>query len=72
MYNEMVGYIESRMEELVKEADEAEKNGNLITAKVAIEKMIELNRCEIYLNNLEIEETKKKIEELIAKREKSA
>lgn len=72
MYNEMVAYIESRMEELTKEAEEAKKNGDVIAARVAIEKMIELNCAEIYLNNLEIEKTKKKIEEIIAEREKSA
>ena len=72
MHNKMIAYIESRVEELGKEADEAKKNGNDIAARVAIEKMIELTRCEIYLNDLEIEETKKKINEIIAKREKSA
>ena len=72
MHNKMIAYIESRVEELGKEADEAKKNGNDIAARVAIEKMIELTRCEIYLNDLEIEETKKKINEIIAKREKPA
>ena len=67
MHNKMIAYIESRVEELGKEADEAKKNGNDIAARVAIEKMIELTRCEIYLNDLEIEETKKKINEIIAK-----
>lgn len=72
MYNEMVDYIESRMEKIRKEAEDAEKNGDVIAARVAIVTMIELNRAEIYLNNLEIEETKKKIDEMIEKREKSA
>lgn len=72
MYKEMVAYIESRMEELTKEAEEAKKNGNIIDVRVAIVTMIELNRAEIYLNNLEIEKTKKKIEEIITEREKSA
>lgn len=69
MYNEMVDYIESRMEEIRKEADDAKKNGDKVSVKIAIAKMIELILCEIRLNNLEIEETKRKINEIIAERE---
>lgn len=72
MYDEMVAYIEYRLEELGKEADEAEKNGDVISAKIAIEKMIELRSTEIFMNNLEIENTRKRIDEMIKKREKSA
>ena len=72
MYKEMVDYIESRMAELTKELEEAKKNGDVVSARVAIMTMIELNRAEMYLNNLEIKRTRQKIEELIEKREESA
>lgn len=72
MYKEMVDYIESRIEELTKEMEEAKKNGDVVSARVAIMTMIELNRAEMYLNNLEIKRTRQKIEELIEKREESA
>ena len=68
----MVDYIESRIEELTKEMEEAKKNGDVVSARVAIMTMIELNRAEMYLNNLEIKRTRQKIEELIEKREESA
>ena len=72
MRDEIVAYLENRVQELMKEANEAENKEDVISAKCAIEKAIEVNMVEIEVNNIEILETKKKIEKIIAEREKSA
>ena len=72
MRDEIVAYLENRIQELMSEATEAESKGDVISARCAIEKMIELNTLEIEVNNIEIRNIKNKINEIIEKREKSA
>ena len=72
MRDEIVAYLENRLQELMKEANEAESRGDDISAKCAIEKAIELNTLEIEVNNIEIRNIQNKINEIIAEREKSA
>lgn len=72
MRDEIVAYLEKRIQELMNEATEAENKGDIISAKCAISKAIELNTLEIEVNNIEIRNIQKKLNEMIEKREKSA
>lgn len=72
MRDEIVAYIEKRIEELKAEAIEAEKNGRATDARCAITGAIELNQLEIVINNITIRNIQNKINEIIEKREKSA
>ena len=64
MRDEIVAYLENRIQELMKEAAEAENKGDIISAKCAIRIAIELNTLEIEVNNIEIRNIRNKIDEL--------
>lgn len=72
MRDEIVAYIEKRIDELKAEAIEAEKNGRTTDARCAITGAIELNQLEIVINDITIRNIQNKIDEMIEKREKSA
>lgn len=72
MRDEIVAYIEKRIDELKAEAIEAKKNGRFTDARCATTGAIELNQLEIVIIDIAIRNNQNKINEMIEKREKSA
>lgn len=72
MRDEIIAYIEKRIDELKAEVIEAENNGRATDARCAITGAIELNKLEIVIIDITIRNNQNKIEEIIADREKSA
>lgn len=65
MRDEIVAYLENRIQELMNEAAEAENKGDIISAKCAIKMAFELNKLEIEVNKIEIRNIQNKINEMI-------
>lgn len=69
MRDEIVAYIETRIQELLAIADKAKMNGDINAAKSAIQSAIELNTVEIEVNNIELRKIENMIEEIEKRRE---
>lgn len=72
MRDEIVNYINNRVNELRDMAEKAEMNGDIILAKSAIAGAIELTEVEIMVNNIALREIRNKIKEMINAREELA